>query len=280
MLALLAKPLVGLGQQQPASRFESLVTAAQQAQAAHDYAAAVTEYKQAVRIEPKMPELWANLGLMQQQAGDIPAAILSFHQSNILNPNLYVPNLFLGVDFVRTGKAPRAIPFLTKAQRINKSDPQTPLALGRAYFVTGMFLPAIREFERATTLDPKLDAAWFALGIARLNQVEADAHQMSTENKSSAFAGALLAGSLEKQGRFSEAASLYRTLFDLKPQPPCLHSELGFALLRHHDTDGAGTEFAGERAAHPECGLALLGHARIAIEKGDNEQAIKLLNEL
>jgi tetratricopeptide (TPR) repeat protein len=280
LLALLAKPENGLGQQAAASHLESLVAAAQQAQAAHDFATAVTEYKQAVRIEPKMPELWANLGLMQQQAGDIPAAMLSFHQSNLLKPDLYVPNLFLGVDFVRTGKAPQAIPFLTKAERINKSDPQTPLALGRAYFATGRFSPAIREFARATTLDPKLDAAWFALGISRLNQVEADAHQMSTEHKSSAFAGALLAGSLEKQGRFSEAANLYRTLFDLKPQPPCLHSELGFALLRHQDIDGAVAEFAGERSAHPECSLALLGQARLALDRGDDEQAIKLLLEL
>jgi tetratricopeptide (TPR) repeat protein len=280
VLALLTKPLPGLGQQTPTSSLESLVTAAQKAQDAHDYAAAVTEYKQAVRIEPKMPELWANLGLMQQQAGDIPAAILSLHQSNLLNPELYVPNLFLGIDLERTGKAPQAIPFLTKAERINKTDPQTPLALGRAYFVTEKFPSAIREFERATLLDPTLDAAWFSLGIARLNQVEADAHQMSTENKSSAFAGALLAESLEKQGRFSEAANLYRSLFDLKPQPPCVHSELGLALLRHHDTEGAVTEFSSERAAHPECGLALLGQARLALDKGDDEQAIKLLAEL
>ena len=227
-----------------------------------------------------MPELWANLGLMQQQAGDIPGAISSFHQSNLLNPNLYVPNLFLGIDFERTGKAAQAIPFLTKAEHLNKTDAQTPLALGRAYFAAGKFAPAAREFTRATTLDPQLDAAWFALGISRLNQVETDAHRMSSENKTSAFTGALLAESLEKQGRFSEAASLYRTLLDSHPQPPCIHSELGFALLRHHDTNDASVEFASDRTAHPECSLAILGQARLALDKGDNEQAIKLLQEL
>lgn len=280
LLALLAEPVDGLGQLAPTPSLESLVAAAQQAQDAHDYATAVTEYKQAVRIEPKMPELWANLGLMQQQAGDIPAAIQSFHQSNILNPDLYVPNLFLGVDYERTGKALGAIPFLTKAERINKTDAQTPLALGRAYFAIGKFVPAAREFARATALDPKLGSAWFGLGIARLDQVESDAHRMSVENKSSAFAGALYAESLEKQGRFSESASLYRTLFASRPQPPCLHSELGFALLRHHDTEGVATEFAGERAAHSECSLALFGQARLALDNGDNGQAIKLLQEL
>ena len=280
MLALLVKPLPGLGQQAPTSSLESLVAAAQQAEAAHDYATAVTEYKQAVRIEPNMPELWANLGLMQQQAGDIAAAIPSFHQSNLLNPDLYVPNLFLGIDLERTGKALGSIPYLMKAEKTNKADPQAPLALGRAYFALGKFTAATREFARATALDSTLGAAWFALGFSRLNEVEADAHTMSTEDKSSAFAGALFAGSLEKQGRFSEAADLYRSLLVSQPQPPCLHSELGFALLRHHDTEGAATEFAGERAAHPECSQALLGQARLSLDKGDDEDAIKMLQEL
>jgi tetratricopeptide (TPR) repeat protein len=280
LLTWLVKPLSGLGQQAPAPTLESLVALAQQAQATQDYAAAEKAYKQAVRIDPSMPELWANLGLMQQEAGDIASAIPSFQQANHLNPSLYVPNLFLGNDYLRTGKAQEAIPFLTKAERINKTDPQAPFALGRAYYATGKFSAAAPAFSRATALDPKLNAAWYALGIARLNQVEIDARKMSVENKSSPFAGALYAESLEKQARFNEAATLYRSLLDSHPQPPCLRSALGIALLRHRDPEGAAAEFAAERAAHPECGLALLGQSRIAIDHGDNEQAVKLLQEL
>ena len=280
MLVLLVKPVTGLGQQSPAPTLESLVAAAQQAQALNDFAAAEKAYTQALRIEPSMPELWANLGLMQQEAGDIAAAIPSFQRANHLNPSLYVPNLFLGIDFLHTGKAAEAIPFLSKAEKINKNDPQAPLALGRAYYAVGKFSPAAHEFERAIALDPKLGAAWFALGIARLNQVELDARRMSVEAKDSPFAGALYAESLEKQARFNEAATLYRSLLDSNPQPPCLHSSLGIALLRHRDLESAAAEFAAERAAHPECSLALVGQARIAIGRGDNEQAVNLLQEL
>ena len=280
LLAPLVKPETGFGQQQPATRLESLVATAQQAQAAHDYAAAANAYRQAVRIEPSVPELWANLGLMQQETGNIASAIPSFQQANHLNSSLYVPDLFLGIDFLRTGKAQQAIPFLIKAEKINKTDLQTPLALGRAYYAVGKFSPAAQEFTRAIALDPKLGAAWFSLGIARLNQVEMDARKMTLESKGSPFAGALYAESLEKQGRFSEAATLYRSLLDSHPQPPCLRSALGIALLRHRDLEGAAAEFSAEREAHPECGLALLGQARIAIDHGDNQQAVKLLQEL
>ena len=279
-LVLLAESVFGFGQQAPASRLESLVAEAQQAQAAHDYAAAEKAYKQALRIEPSMPELWANLGLMQQEAGDIASAVPSFQQANHLNPSLYVPNLFLGNDYVRIGKAPEAISFLTKAEKTNMTDPQAPLALGRAYYAVSNFPAAAQEFERSVALDPKLGAAWFALGIARLNQVETDARKMSAESKTSPFAGALYAESLEKQARFNEAATLYRSLLDSQPQPPCLHSALGIALLRHRDLEAAAAEFATERAAHPECGLAVLGQARIEVDRGDNVQAVKLLQEL
>ena len=280
VLALLAKPVFGLGLQGPAQTLKSLVASAQQAQAGHDYITAVSDYKQAIKIEPGVPELWANLGLMQQQAGDIPAAILTFQQATHLNPALYVPNLFLGIDLVRTGNAPQAISFLTKAQKINKTDPQAPLALGRAYYAVGKFPPAAQGFARAIALDPKLGAAWFGLGIARLNQVELDARKMSMEEKDSPFAGALYAESLEKQARFGEAAALYRSLLNSHPQPPCLHSALGIALLRHREPESAAAEFAGERLVNPECSLALVGQAGIAIGSGDYEQAIKLLQEL
>ncbi len=280
VLVLLVKPVFGLGQQQPATKFESLVSAAQKAQVAKDYVSAANAYRQAAKIQPAMPELWANLGLMEQEAGDIPGAILSFQQANHLKPSLYVPNLFLGIDFQRAGKAAAAIPFLIKAEKLNQTDPQTPLALGRAYFATARFSAAAREFAHATALDPKLGAAWFALGLARLNQVESDGRKMSMQAKDSAFAGALYAESLEKQARFSEAATLYRRLFASQPQPPCIRSELGFSLLRHRDLAGAADEFAAERVAHPECGLALLGQARMAIDSGHNEQAVKLLDEL
>lgn len=280
LLVLLVKPVVGLGQQQPDSRLESLVAAAQQAQATKDYAAAANAYKQAVRIRTDMPELWANLGLMQQETGDISSAILSFQRANQINPSLYVPDLFLGIDFVRSGKAAEAIPFLIKAEKLNKTDPQAPLALGRAYYAVRKFTPAAQEFARATALDPKLGAAWFSLGIARLNQVEADAREMSVKAKDSPFAGALYAESLEKQARFGEAATLYRSLLVSQAQLPCLRSELGFTLLRHRDQAGAAAEFAAERAAHPGCGQALLGQARMLIDSGDNERAVKLLQEL
>jgi tetratricopeptide (TPR) repeat protein len=289
LLVLLAGSITGFGQQPQAPRQASrpvsevlgpLLAKAGQAQAAGNYAAAAEEYRKAVELSPEVPELWANLGLMQQETGSFSAATGSFARAYRLNPSLYVPNLFLGIDYAHSGEAVKAIPYLTRAEKINKADPQAPLALGRAFIAAGNFSAAARELERATALDPKLGVAWFTLGIARLNQVEADARTISEEDQHSPFAGALYAESLFKQSRFGEAASLYKTLLDALPQPPCIRSELGLALIREHDQAAAAAAFDSERSMHPGCGLALLGQARLAIDRGDPGEASSLLDEL
>lgn len=279
-LALLAVSLCGFGQQANPSQLEMLLANATTAQSSGNFAEAAADYKQAIGLDPGVPQLWANLGLMQHQQGNYTEAISSFLQANRLNPSLYVPNFFLGIDYAHSGKEQTAIPYLTKAERINKSDPQAPLALGRAYVASGNLSGAVVELDRATGMDPKLATAWFTLGIAHLEQVERDARDISERGKESSFAGALYAASLQKQGRFGEAASLYKTLLNSRPQPPCLRSEYGFSLFRSHDESGAKEVFATESAQHPECSLALLGEVRVAAEDGDKGRAIALLEKL
>ena len=280
LLVLLAGSTIGFGQPQPAPSLESVLADAQQAQAAGDYTAAANDYKQAVRLQPGMPQLWANLGLMQHEVGDIGGAIGSFQHALRLDPSLYVPNLFLGIDYAHSGKAKEAVPYLLAAEKLNKADPQAPLALGRVYISIGSFSAAVQQLDRATNLAPKLGAAWFASGIAHLDLVQDDSRIMSEQNKESPYASALYAESLQKEARFGEAATLYRSLLNARQQPPCLRTELGFALLRNHDPSGAEKQFVAEGAAHPECSLAVLGQIRIAIANGDNQGAIELLDDL
>ncbi|MFZ0302557.1 MAG: tetratricopeptide repeat protein [Terracidiphilus sp.] len=288
LFALLAESAIGFGQQALAAKpiqvdeqvLAEFVAQAQQAQASGDYRRAAEDYRKAVEMSPETPELWANLGLMQHETGDTSAAIRSFGEANRRNPSLYVPNLFLGVDYAHSGQPMKAIPFLIRAEKMNKTDPQAPLALGRAYVSAGRFTAAAQELERAIALDPKLGPAWFTVGIARLDQVEVDARTMSEEARTSPFSGDLYAESLEKQSRFGEAITLYKSLLGTLPQPPCIRSELGFAMIREHNAQGASDAFASERSIHPGCALAMLGEARLAIDKGDNDRAFQTLSEL
>jgi tetratricopeptide (TPR) repeat protein len=278
---LLALPKPGFGQQQsePAN-YASVITAAQEAMARNDYVAAADAYRRALRIHPEIPELWANLGLMEHEAGRYSDAIQSFQHAYRLKPSLYVPNLFLGIDYLQTGKAEEAIPFLSRAERMNSTDPQAPLNLGHAYVAQGNLSAAVREFTRVTRLDPKRSSAWFDRGMAYLDQVEASARRMSTEGKDSSYAKALYAESMVRQARYHEAAESYQSAIGIKPQPPCLHAELGSLFLRQQDTSAAAAEFQRANETDPSCPLTALGEARLQVESGDNSAAISALQKI
>src|SRR5580698_1097451 len=280
LLLLLAIPKHGLGQQSQDSAFALLVAAAQKAQAANDYAAAASNYKQAVNLRQDIPELWANLGLMQHESQDYAGALHSFQQALRLKPSLYVPYLFLGADYMSMGNANQAIPYLLKAEMMNGTDPLPPLTLGRAYSSQGRFLLAARAFERTLHLDSENGSAWFDLGIALLDQVEEDARRVAADDRESPYAKTLYAESLIKQARYNEAADVYKSIHAIKSQPPCAHAELGFLLLKQRDADGAEAEFQTERKTDPGCSLAVLGQARLRLDAGSNEDALKLLEDL
>jgi tetratricopeptide (TPR) repeat protein len=277
---LLVLPKPGLGQQDETSKYASLITAAQAATARNDYVAAADAYRQAVRIHPETPELWANLGLMEHEAGNYSDAIQSFQHAYRLKPSLYVPNLFLGIDYLQTGKAEQAIPFLSRAERMNSTDPQAPLNLGHAYAAQGKFPAAAREFTRVTRLDPKRSSAWFDRGMAYLDQVEASARRMSTEGKDSSYAKALYAESMVRQARYHEAKDSYQSAIALKPQPPCLRAELGFLALKQQDKAAAVTEFKQAAETDPNCPLTALGEARLQVESGDDSAALSILQKI
>ena len=110
LLVLLAIPEPGSGQQDRTPDVASLLAAAQEAQARNDYATAEDVYEKAVKLRSDIPELWANLGLMQDAVGRYPDAIESFRRATLLNPALYVPNLFLGIDYIHINHAQKGNP--------------------------------------------------------------------------------------------------------------------------------------------------------------------------
>ena len=280
LLLLLAIPQPGHSQQEQDTTLASVLAAAQQAQASNDYAKAVDNYKQAVKLRPDIPELWANLGLMLYETQTYAESVHSFQQAMRLKPSLYVPNLFLGVDYLRMGKAQEAIPYLLKAQKMNATDSMPPFMLGRAYSSAGRFMAAANAYERAIQLDPKKSSAWFGLGIARLDQVEKDARSIADEDQDSPYAKALYAESLVKQSRYNEAADSYKSALVAKSQPPCIHAELGFLLLKQGNAEAAEAEFQAETRIDKGCSLAALGLAHVRIDASSDGEGLKLLEDL
>ena len=277
LLLLLALSVRGFGQQQPTDEFASLVAAAQQAQASKDYAAAADAYKKAAKMRSDIPELWANLGLMQNATGSYQEAIESFRKATLLKPGLYVPNLFLGIDYTHIHRGQEAIPVLVRAEAINLRDPLAPLSLGRAYLSVNNFAAARSAFERAVALDGKNSSAWFAFGLAAIDEVEADGRKLSAESANSAWTKALFAESLQEQSRFKEAVSQEEAVLVADPRFPCAHAQLGLLYVAQQQDAAATPEFARESQG---CALAALGRARLRVDADEDVGALAVLRTL
>jgi tetratricopeptide (TPR) repeat protein len=275
-IAAISSMAVWAMQADNSQNLESLLTAAQQAQARSDFAVAADYYRQAVKVSPNTPELWANLGLMYHQTGKFPEAIKSFSEAARLNGSMFVPQLFLGIEYLELKHAETAISYLQQAEKNNPTDPQAPLALGRAFAISGRGDRSSDAYWRAVTLAPGNGNAWLGLGMANLQQVDSDARVMKGTYKDSVYAKLLAGETLAEQGKLIQADDAYKSaLTGTSPPPFCAHAGYGIVLLREQEASKAHVEFDLELKFNPGCALARLGLAGLHLVQGNTEDALR-----
>jgi tetratricopeptide (TPR) repeat protein len=261
------------------SDFESHLEDAVKAQSAGDIPAAIAAYQSAVAIRQDVPEVWANLGLMQHQVGDAAGALASFKTANKLQPKLFVPVLFLGLENLQLGNRTEAVRYLSMARQLHPNDPEIYMSLGRAYFGLKQFENASAAYRRVTDLNKKDGEAWYRLGVTHLEIAEGASGEFATLNRQSPFFQALNAESLNDQGKLVEATEAYRKLLPVPGAPPCTRSSLGLVLLRRGEISEAQAELEKDQKAGG-CSLADLGLIRLALARGETEAALKSLGAL
>ncbi|MGO9433033.1 MAG: tetratricopeptide repeat protein [Terracidiphilus sp.] len=256
---------------------QSLLADARAAQSRGDFSQAAEAYRKAVALEPSVPELWANLGLMDHESGMSSEAIQSFKRAIRLNPSLFVPQLFLGIEYLKSKNPEAAIPFLENAEKLNPNDLQAALSLGKAYTLSNHADRAVDAYSIATRLTPNDGDTWLNLGTAYLQEVENDARLMTSVYSHSAYVSLRAAETLAEEGRPLQAENAYKAAIASGSPPPCTHAEFGITLLRTKDLTDAREQFELETKTGSHCGLAGLGSAVTQLDEGHPEDALTKL---
>ncbi|MFP5227485.1 MAG: tetratricopeptide repeat protein [Acidobacteriota bacterium] len=262
------------------SGLQSLLAQAGAAQSRGDFTAAAAAYREAVALDPGIPELWANLGLMQHELGRSSEALDSFQHAIRLKPSLFVPQLFSGVEYLDTGHPEKAAAFLENAVRLNPRDPQAQSSLGKAYAMNGDGARAAACYRRATSLRPDDGSLWVDLGTAYLQQVEEDARRMSTAFQHSPWFNLRAGEIFAEEGKLVQAAEAFGAVAAAPSPPPCAHAEFGITLLRQQKVTEARRQFELETAAHSHCALAPLGLAITDLADGHAKNALHEIEPL
>jgi tetratricopeptide (TPR) repeat protein len=261
------------------TEYESYLADAINAQSLGNISAAINYYQKALAVRHDVPEVWANLGLMQHQAEDHAGALSSFKTAYQLQPKLFVPLLFLGIENLQLNNRAEAIHYLTMARQLRPNDPEIHMNLGRAYFGLKQFENASVAYRRVTALNGKSGEAWYRLGITYLELAEAASGDLARLNHQSPFFLRLDAESLSDQDKLAESEQAFRKLLAAQNPPPCTRSSFGLVLLRRGESSQAQSEFQQDLKSGG-CSLAQLGLARLAIERSENEAALQSLASL
>jgi len=240
------------------SRLEMLATEAQKAQNDHDYRTAAKCYEEILTLRPRLPEALVDLGLMHHLLGEHAKAIHDFEAALRQKPDLFVPNLFLGLELSAVNQQEQAIPFFLRAHSVNPRNMEVLKALAKTYLAIKEYDKAVEWYKRAAGVDPQDSDAWYGLGVGYLRLEEMTVSRFGKAGLYSPYFRLLLAQSLEQQGHLNDAVGTYRKLLSSKIDIPCVHTYLGHALVLEGDLKAAEEEFNTDLGSGGYCQAARL----------------------
>jgi tetratricopeptide (TPR) repeat protein len=126
---------------------------------------ALTDYDEALHLNPKNPDLWYNRALFYMRNDDAKA-IVDLTQALSLAPGYQDALYIRGNAWLDQQKYPAAIQDYSDALRINKPTGNVYHQRGFAYLKSGDLPHAVDDFTHAIELKPKSDSEYFCRGYA------------------------------------------------------------------------------------------------------------------
>ena len=222
---------------------------------------AVSEFKKATELDPKLAIAFVDLGDLYIEKHDYASAIPPLRRAVELSPNLEGAHRLLGYALLAQGYASEAIPHLQKAHAED--------ALGIALLEAGKLPEAVPVLQKALSQSPNDPDLLYYYGRAAgllskqvFDELEdrfpdsARAHQMMAQD----YAALRDVPSAERE--FSEALRL-------RPQTAGLHLEFGELYARAQQWDKAADQFQLETEVQPGSPEAFyrLGEAQVQLGK-------------
>jgi Flp pilus assembly protein TadD len=135
-----------------------------------DWQAARAAYKEMLTLDAENALVWANLGAVEQQAGQPRAAIECFEKSVRFNPTLVTSWNALGLLHAQKGDSYLAISMFTRAVHEDPADPRAHNYLAITMRNLGWNTAAESELLRAIELNPQYGIAHFNLALLYIDQ--------------------------------------------------------------------------------------------------------------
>ena len=248
-----------------------------QAMAAANFSAAVAAYTVATQKMPGFAEGYFNLGLAQQQAGQLEEARAALEKSLQLKPGLRGANLFLGTIAYRQNRFKEAEAHLLKETRIDPRSAKAFMWLGVCRLAQDDAQGAIPALDKAYALDAKDVDILYHRGRAYLLVANASYAAMFKADPDSMRVHQVLAEADAAADRKEGAINEFEQAIKLAPRQPGLHEELASQYWRAGQLDKAIEGYRKELGIDPHAVSALYKLGSLLVINRNAEPGIELL---
>jgi protein O-GlcNAc transferase len=246
-------------------------------------------FLRAIRQKIDFAPARAHLGLLYAQNGRTDDAIPQLREAAQIDPSRRDASDALVRLLQNNARAavesrdyPRALPFLTEAEKLAPDDPEVQFELGTVEVQLSLWEDAVAAFERVLTLRANDSLALYNLGRAfmGLSKFEEARQQFAryVEAHPEDDAGHCALGmTLAALERASEARQQFERSIMLAPEQTESYFRLGLLNLNAKALDEAATNFRQVLTHDSKHAGALSGLGRVAFEQKHYSEAIDLL---
>lgn len=247
------------------------------AMASGRFAQAVADYSAVTRDLPRFAEGYLNLGLAQQQAGQLDAARTALEKSLELKPELRGANLFLGLIAYRQNRYKEAEASLLRETRIDPRDAKAFMWLGVCYLAEAKPEAAIAPLKQAHALEPKDEDVLYHLGRAYLLMANASYAAMFKAAPDSMRVHQVLAEAYAKAYRTKDAIAEFELAVKMAPHQPGLHEELADQYWVAGQLDQAATGYREELKIDPYSAVTMYKLGSLLVVNQNASQGVEFL---
>ena len=197
---------------------------------------AVEVYRDALRAEPELPDLWFNLSAALNQQGRLSEAEEALRRVIALRPDDVAAYANLAMLMLKCARVDAAVEASKRGLAVDPKSAQLHFGLGRALKRAGDFRAAAEAFRSALDCDPSLAGARSSL--IRVLRLAGDLDDAVAAGRDAASADAPslvdaeLGLALAGLGRFEEALAAFERGVAKDPRQVTCHAEMGWLLRR------------------------------------------------
>ena len=260
-------------------RLQQHFEAAQKAQQAGDLDDAAREYRTAIKINPEIAELYANLGLIYYAQARFSDSAAALGTAAKLKPGLPGVTLWLGINDIKLGEPAKAVPLLWEAVRQSPNDLQAERFYGTALWNSGEIFPAIDQMAKSCAMFPSDIDSSFALAEMYRKAATHEMEAALAAASGTPFLNQAYGDIYRDQRSWVRARAHYRQALKLDPSWKGAHLGLGEVDLAQKMLPEAEAEFQQELKLHPDSVEARARLAQINLLSGKTQPAMQLLSE-